>query len=128
MRSLYHGLAVMRKVEWTPAFEFGSSLQGKLDHAIMEPGAQVNVTLTSLYPVTGSKLNASLVLIPGDKPLGTAEVDPAAMPFHTRVGLAGVTAGDYTIEVRLAGTTLVKNPAIQTVVEPSKAGVVPKRR
>jgi poly(3-hydroxybutyrate) depolymerase len=120
IRSLYHGLAVMRNVEWTPAFEFASSLQGKLDHAIVEPGAQVNVTLTALYSVTGSKLNASLVLIPGDKQLATAEVDPASMPFHTRVGLAGVAAGDYTIEVRLAGTTLVKSlPVhIDTLSEP----------
>ena len=29
MRSLYQGLAVMRNVPWTPAFEFATSLQGK---------------------------------------------------------------------------------------------------
>src|SRR6516225_1961903 len=65
MRSLYHGMAVMRKVEWTPAFEFASSLQGKLDHAIVEPGAPVTLTLTALYSAPWNKLNASLVLIPG---------------------------------------------------------------
>ncbi len=109
MRSLYHGLAVMRNVEWTPAFEFASSLQGKLDHAIVEPGAHVNLTLTALYPVTGSKLIASLVLTPGDKQLGAAEVDSSAMPFHKRVDLTGVAAGDYIIEVRLAGTGVGKS-------------------
>src|SRR5258708_20068739 len=49
VRSLYQGLAVMRNVPWTPAFEFASSLQGKLDHAIVDPGAQVTLTLTPLY-------------------------------------------------------------------------------
>uniref|UniRef100_Q029Y4 Putative esterase n=1 Tax=Solibacter usitatus (strain Ellin6076) TaxID=234267 RepID=Q029Y4_SOLUE len=109
MRSLYHGLAVMRKVEWTPAFEFASSLQGKLDHAIVEPGAQVNVMLTALYAAPGGKLNASLVLMPGEKQLGSAEVDSSAMPFHKRVDLAGVPPGDYTIELRLPGTGVGKS-------------------
>ena len=61
MRSLYHGLAMMRNVPWTPAVEFATSLQGKLDHAIVEPGAQVRVTLTPLYATpgaAGTKLSA----------------------------------------------------------------------
>ena len=67
IRSFYQGLAVMRNVPWTPALEFVSSLQGKLDHAIVEPGAQVSVTLTPLYATPRAaviKLNASLVLRP----------------------------------------------------------------
>ena len=109
---LYQGLAVMRNVPWTPAFEFASSLQGKLDHAIVEPGTQVGVTLTPLYATPRAaeiKLNASLVLVPvksegaGQKTLGApVAVNPAATPFNTRVALPGVPAGDYTIEVRLA--------------------------
>ena len=112
MRSLYHGLAMMRNVPWTPAVEFATSLQGKLDHAIVEPGAQVRVTLTPLYATpgaAGTKLSASLFLIPVKKddaalkPLGApAAVDPAAGPFTMRAALPKAPAGDYTIEVRLA--------------------------
>jgi poly(3-hydroxybutyrate) depolymerase len=112
IRSLYQGLAVMRNVPWTPAFEFASSLQGKLDHAIVEPGAQVGVTLTPLYttPRAASlKLSASLVLVPvkndgsSQKPLGSpVAINPAAVPFTTRVALPETPVGDYTIEVRLS--------------------------
>jgi hypothetical protein len=112
IRCLYQGLAVMRNVPWTPAFEFASSLQGKLDHAIVEPGTQVGVTLTPLYATPRAaevKLNASLVLVPvksegaGQKMLGApVTVIPSATPFTTRVALPGIPAGDYTIEVRLA--------------------------
>jgi hypothetical protein len=41
MRSLYEGIAVMRNIPWSPALEFASSLQGKLDHAVVEPGSQI---------------------------------------------------------------------------------------
>src|ERR1019366_1119682 len=112
LRFLYQGLAVMRNVPWTPAFEFVSSLQGKLDHAIVEPGTPVTVTLTPLYATPRAaniKLTASLVLVPvkkdgpAQKPLGApVAVDPAAAPFTTRVALSGIPAGDYTVEVRLA--------------------------
>ena len=112
MRSLYQGLAVMRNVPWTPAFEFATSLQGKLDHAIVEPGAQVSVTLTPLYAgprASDLKLSASLVLVPvkKDGPRRAASgravaVEPAAAPFTTRVALPKTAAGDYTVEVRLA--------------------------
>lgn len=111
IRSLYHGLAVMRNVPWTPAFEFASSLQGKLDHAMVEPGTQVNVTLAPLYATpraTGIKLSASLVLVPvkkdglTQKPLGApVVVDPAASSFATRAALPETPPDDYAIEVRL---------------------------
>src|ERR1039458_6101211 len=113
IRSLYHGLAVMRNVPWTPAFEFASSLQGKLDHAIVEPGAQVTVMLAPLYAsprAADIKLSASLILVPvtkdgpTQKPLGApAAVAAAAAPFTTRVALPETPAGDYTIEVHLTG-------------------------
>ncbi len=116
LRSLHHGMAVMRGVAWTPAFEFASSLQGKLDNAIVEPGAGVTVTLTPLYATpraAGLKLTAELVLVPvklvavkkeggAPKPLGNPiAVAPAATPFTTRIALADVPAGDYNLEVRL---------------------------
>src|SRR5258708_6928114 len=112
IRSLYQGLAVMRNVPWTPAFEFVSSLQGKLDHAVVKPGAQVSVTLTPLYTTpraAGLKLSASLVLVPvkndgaSPKPLGVpVAINPAATPFTARVALPEPPAVDYTIEVRVA--------------------------
>src|SRR5712692_8360470 len=97
LRSLYQGMAVMRNLPWTPAYEFASSLQGKLDHALLEPGAQVTVSLAPLYATpraAGNKLTASLALValskdnPARKPLGAPlAVDPAAAPFTTRVAL-----------------------------------------
>ncbi len=97
MRSLYQGLAVMRNVPWTPAFEFATSLQGKLDHAIVEPGMQVSVKLVPLYTGTHDsaiKLSASLFLVPvkkdgpAEQPLGgPLTVTPAAAPFTARVAL-----------------------------------------
>jgi pimeloyl-ACP methyl ester carboxylesterase len=112
MRSLYQGLAVMRNVPWTPAFEFASSLQGKLDHAMVEPGSQVTVTLAPLYATPGAagvKMNASFALIPvrkdgpPQKPLGSpVPVDPAAVRFAMPVALPETPDGDYNIEVTLS--------------------------
>ena len=117
VRDYYHGLAVMRGVAWTPAFEFASSLQGHLDHAIVDPGKPITVTLSPLFssPGTSTKLTASLVLVPlkkdaaagkdgaAEKSLGPAVVvDSAAIPFSTTVRPASEVVGDYTIEVRLA--------------------------
>ena len=49
MRDYNQGTAIMRNVAWTPAYELAASLQGRLDHAIVEPGQPVTVTLTPLY-------------------------------------------------------------------------------
>jgi predicted esterase len=121
LRFLYQGLAGMRNVPWTPAFELASSLQGKLDHAMVEPGTPVTVTLAPLYSTPRAakiKLSASLVLVPvkkdgpAQKLLGAAvAVDPTAAPFTTRVALSGTPAGDYTIEVRLAADGDSPGPA-----------------
>src|SRR5664279_697338 len=70
MRSLFHGLAMMRNVPWTPAFEFVSGLQGKPDHAMVAPGAQVVVTLAPLYATpraAGINMTAALFLVPVKK-------------------------------------------------------------
>jgi len=112
MRAYYQGLAVMRNVPWTPAFEVASSLQGRLDHAIVEPGRPVTVTLAPLYSsdrAAGVKMSASVVLVPvkkegaAEKSLGSSlSVDAAALPFTTKVMLPEAPVGDYTLEVRLA--------------------------
>ncbi len=110
MRAYYHGLAVMRGVAWTPAFECATSLQGHLDHAVVDPGKAITVQLTSLYSCSGEapKLAAQVVLVPlkkdgaQEKSLASATVDPAALPFSKAVQVGPETLGDYTIEVRLA--------------------------
>jgi len=109
MRALYHGMAVMRGVPWTPTVELAASLQGKADHAIAAPGDSIAVTLSPLYQniANGAKLKAALVLaVRGN---GGAEqslapdaaIDPASLPFTTRVKLPADVSGDYVLEVRL---------------------------
>lgn len=113
IRYYYQGQAVMRKVPWTPALEFASSLQGKLDHALVEPGKQVTVKMTALYASPkdpGAKLSATVVLVPAKK--GPAEqvlaaglvIDPALVPFQTRVTIPAAATGDYAIEARLTAS------------------------
>lgn len=111
MKDYQQGTAVMRKIGWTPAYELAVSLQGKLDHAMVEPGKAVTVTLTPLYRderENGTRLTASVVLTPvkdglgDDLPLASAlKVDPAALPFTSRVALPAKAVGDFNLEVRL---------------------------
>jgi predicted esterase len=110
MRSYYHGLAVMRGVEWTPATEFATSLQGRLDHAVAAPGDKVAITLTPLYKTAadGVKLSASIALVSPprsgvpEKSVATGvALDAAAAPFTTRVTVPADASGDYALELRL---------------------------
>ena len=123
LRYYFQGIAVMRNVPWTPAFEFASSLQGRLDHALVEPGKAVTVTLAPLYTGTRTPekpVTASVYFRtgPAEKSLGPAvAVNPAALPFTTRIALPDATAGDYTIEVRLAAEG-------ETPVAAARAGLV----
>jgi predicted esterase len=107
LRSYYQGLAVMRNLEWTPAFELASSLEGHLEHALLEPGKRVVVTLKPLYAsprAAQTKLAVSVFLMPGDQSLtANRPLDAAALPFTTAVTVPEIAAGDYTIEVRLTG-------------------------
>lgn len=106
LRAYYHGLAVMRNQEWTPAFEFASSLEGALDHAMLEPGARVTVSLKPYYPsqrAAETQLTALVVLQPGGQTVGSGQtVDPSALPFTMPITLPAVPPGDYTLEVHLA--------------------------
>jgi len=112
MRDYAEGTAVMRNIPWTPAYELASSLQGHLDHAIAEPGKSVIVTLTPLYTserAQALKVSASVELVPvkgngaEEKALSHAvKLDPAALPFTTRVTLPQAATGDFNMQVRLA--------------------------
>src|SRR5215471_7990735 len=102
LRLYYQGFAVMRKVPWTPAMEFASALQAQLDHAMLEPGSTVTLTLKPLYTAPDSaKLSASVVI--QDKSLADGiALDPAAVPFTKKLTLPELPAGDYTLQVRLS--------------------------
>ncbi|HUI81559.1 MAG TPA: prolyl oligopeptidase family serine peptidase [Bryobacteraceae bacterium] len=108
IRSYYHGLAVMRNQEWTPALELASSLEGKLDHALVEPGKPVAITLKPLYAstrATGGGLSASVFLMPGGQSIGQKlPLDSSSLPFHATLTVPEVAPGDYTLEVRLAAS------------------------
>jgi predicted peptidase len=112
MKDYQQGTAVMRKIEWTPAYELAVSLQGKLDHALVEPGKPVNITLTPLYTddrERGVKLSAVVALVPAKRDSGDEKtlasglkVDSSALPFAARVTLPASVSGDFNLEVRLA--------------------------
>ena len=112
MKDYHQGTAVMRKIEWTPVYELAVSLQGRLDHAVVEPGKSVNVTLTPLYTddrERGVKLTASVSLVPVKRDTAEAKalasglkLDPSALPFNARVTLPTAVTGDFNLEVRLA--------------------------
>src|SRR5579863_6255832 len=90
MRDYNQGTAVMRNIPWTPAYELAVSLQGRLDHAMVEPGKAISVTLTPLYSderEKGLKVTAALALVPakGNDADATTlassvKLDPAALP------------------------------------------------
>jgi predicted esterase len=115
MRKYHQGTAVMRGLEWTPALELASSLQAHLDHAMVESGQKVTVTLSPLYPAeraAAEKINAVVVLRAAMRPGGqnaiverniaaAAPLDPGHLPFMQRITVPDVPAGDYTVIVRL---------------------------
>ena len=119
MRSLYHGMAVMAKVAWSPELEYAFSLHGRLDHAIVEPGAPVAITLTPYYVTERAvrdKLNAAVWLTPvkkdgAPKQVLALKIAPSAAPVTARVPLDGAAAGDYMVEVRLSADGEAPNPA-----------------
>jgi predicted esterase len=137
MRAYYQGLALMRNQEWTPAFELASSLEGRLDHAMLEPGKRVMVTLTPLFTsprAGGAKMSASIVLLPaGTSLVEKAPVNAAALPFAEPVTVPDVAPGDYTLEVRLAadGATaaapFVKSLPVHVEALSAEAGRLTKR-
>jgi poly(3-hydroxybutyrate) depolymerase len=118
LRTFYQGLAVMRKVSWTPPVEFAWSLQGKLDHAVVEPGARVTIVLKPLYETAGAKTTAQLVLVPvTEGAAGTPLGEPLNIEgarFQTSVTLPE-TPGGYTLEVRLAGESDPANAPVRGV-------------
>ena len=119
MRALYHGMALMARLPWSPAVEYSYSLQAKLDHAIVEPGAPVGITLTPLYPTPAAaenKMSAAVWLMPVKKDgvpkeVLSIKIKPSAFPEIASVPLEGAPVGDYIVEVRLAAEGETPTPA-----------------
>ena len=107
MRSYYHGMAVMHGIAWTPAYEFGSSWQARVDHAIAAPGDALTIGLSPLYilgKTTGLKMVESAALVPPQKGAPQKSVASDVLlnpPFSSRVTIPPDASGDYTLEVRL---------------------------
>lgn len=110
MRDYNQGTAAMRNIPWTPGYELAVSLQGRVDHAMVEPAKRVTLTLSPLYRddrEQGLKMTASVALVPAKKGAGDETtlatglgLDPAALPFTTTVTLPD-RPGDFNLEVRL---------------------------
>jgi predicted esterase len=124
MRRYHEGTAAMRNVAWTPQVELASALQGHLDHAMLEPGKRVTISLTALYSVDAAasakdKVSAAVFLVAATRGGGragagaqaaaaaatnlapAAAIDASHLPFTTQVTLPDAPSGDYNLEVRL---------------------------
>src|SRR5262249_13101187 len=119
MRRYHEGTAAMRGADWTPQVEMASSLTGKLDHAMLESGKKVTISLAPLYSVNPeTKLQATVSVSAarrqpkGAQDAGNREpaksiaaavaVDGSKLPFSESVTLPDLATGDYNLEVRLA--------------------------
>jgi predicted esterase len=108
LRRYAHAAAVMRDAAWTPALEFAASLQGRIDHAMLDPGTPVTLALTPLYPGNGNSA-VSVFLVstakegPPERELASGAVaESARLPFTTRITIPETALGTYDLEVRLA--------------------------
>jgi len=103
MRSYYHGIAAMHSVAWSPAVELASSLLAHVDHAMTEPGREITVTLTPLYPAKPGEPKMTAAISLAKKSVGDPiVVNPAALPCSAKITVPQLAPGDYQLEVRLA--------------------------
>ena len=115
MRRFHEGLAAMHSVEWTPQVELASSLTGKVDHAMLEAGNKVTISLAPLYSVNAAaKMNAAVFVTAARRGPAAASneappkslavavaIDASKLPFTEQITLPDLPSGDYNLEVRL---------------------------
>jgi predicted esterase len=108
LRRYAHAAAILRDVPWTPALEFAASLQGRIDHAMLDPGKPVTLALTALYAASG-KSTVSVFLVatgkegPPERELaGGGAAESTHLPFTTRVTIPEAIRGTYNLELRLS--------------------------
>ena len=105
LRHLYHGLAVINGAPWTPTVEAASAYQAKAAHAIVAPGGELTIQLTTLFTAQGEPLTVSLALRApqGDDPerviLAPRKLDGAAVSTRLPADLKG----EWFVETHLAG-------------------------
>jgi predicted esterase len=119
LRRYAHATAILRDVAWTPTLEFAASLEGRIDHAMLDPGKPVTIALTALYPSNGkSAVSIDLVATakegPAERELASgAAVESTRLPFTTRLTIPEVIAGTYNLELRLASPDAPGPPALR---------------
>ena len=108
LRRYAHATAVLAGALWTPPLEFVASLDGRIDHVMLDPGKPVSLALTPLYPSSG-KSTASIVLVqagrdgaPERELMSGAPVASTRLPFATRATIPETRPGTYYLEVRLS--------------------------
>jgi len=123
MRHYHHGIAVMQGFPWTPEIELAAGLQAKVDDAIANPGQQLILTLSSLYPASGpasAKVDIALrAAVPGAAPimLATArEIKDTDLPLTLSVKLPAGINGNYELIATLGEA---ENPALRNVLRRS---------
>jgi len=107
LRDYAHAATVLRNAAWTPELEFAASLEGRMDHVLLEPGQPATLALTSLYPASGkAALSVALVSTvkggPAERELASGLVESDRLPFAMRITVPEVAAGTYDLEIRLA--------------------------
>jgi predicted esterase len=122
LKHLYHAMALMRGMEWTPATALTPALTAKLDRQLLDPGDTVSLKVGQIYALdekpTG-KITGSIVLLKmkGDdlvKELKTIDaIDPNffAQPLVVQFAIPEVETGNYRVALRLklaAGDPVVK--------------------
>jgi predicted esterase len=119
LRRYAHAAAVLRDEPWTPALEFAASLDGRIDHAMLEPGTSVTLALAALYPASG-KTVVTVFLVPTTKDgpaerqlAGGGAVESVRLPFTTRVAIPEIAAGTYHLEMRLALPDASRAPGLR---------------
>ena len=123
MRHYHHGTAVMQGFSWTPEIELAAGLQAKVDDAIANPGQQLTLTLSSLYPASGpatAKVDIALrPAVPGAAAIALAparEIKSTDLPLTLTVKLPADASGNYDLVATLGEA---ENPALRNVLRKS---------
>jgi predicted esterase len=115
LRHLYHGIALMRGQQWTPARALSSALTIKLDKTIVEPAQTVRLRIGQLFQLD-EKLDGTVsgrILLfdasANDKaPLKTllnldgVFTDFSLKPYDASIVVPGLADGKYRVEVSFA--------------------------
>ena len=110
LKLLHKGTAVMRSLEWTPAVSLAASLYPALDHAVWEPGQQIELKLVRYYePDSGApeSISGAIVLrpLPSGQPVKLTAITKELTTFTVPADLA---AGRYRMEITVAPVPLPK--------------------